>query len=338
MKQLVLNKPGEFTLREVPDLVPEPGKVLVRVRRIGVCGTDIHAFHGRQPFFDYPRVLGHELGVEVIAVPDGVDGVSVGDRCSVEPYMNCGDCIACRAGKTNCCETLKVFGVHIDGGHQEFLHVPANKLHPANDLSLDQLALVETLGIGAHGVERADIREGEFVLVVGAGPIGLSAMPFAMARGARLAVMDINEQRMAFCREQLGVPFTVDARDPDLAARLREFGGGDLPTVILDATGNPKSMEGCFDLAAQGGRIVFIGLFSGRLSFDDPNFHRRELSIHASRNALSSTFTDIIALIRDGKIDTKPWVTHRMAFDDVPARFAETTAAPGIIKAMIDLE
>jgi 2-desacetyl-2-hydroxyethyl bacteriochlorophyllide A dehydrogenase len=338
MKQIVLNKPGEFILREVPDLAPEPGQVLVRVRRIGVCGTDIHAFHGRQPFFDYPRVLGHELGVEVVAVPDGVNGVAVGDRCSVEPYLNCGTCIACRAGKTNCCETLKVFGVHIDGGHQELLHVPAHKLHPANDLSLDQLALVETLGIGAHGVERADIREGEFVVIVGAGPIGLSAMPFAMARGARLAVMDINEQRMAFCREQLGVPFTVDARDPNLADRLREFGGGDLPTAILDATGNAKSMEGCFDLAAHGGRIVFVGLINGRLSFDDPNFHRRELSVHASRNALSSTFKDIIALIRAGKIDTTPWVTHRMAFDEVPTRFAETTAAPGIIKAMIELE
>lgn len=338
MRQIVLQQPGKYVLREVPDPVPGPGEALVRVRRIGVCGTDIHAFHGRQPFFEYPRVLGHELGVEVVSVPDADGGLSSGDLCSVEPYLNCGECIACRAGRTNCCERLEVFGVHIDGGHQDLLAVPVHKLHPANDLGIEQLALVETLGIGAHGVERADIREGEFVLVVGAGPIGLSAMPFVQARGGRLVVMDINEQRLAFCREQMGVEVTLDARDPDLSARLREFGGGDLPTAILDATGNPKSMEGCFDLAAQGGRIVFVGLFTGRLSFDDPNFHRRELSIHASRNALSSTFTDIIALIRSGKINTDPWITHRMAFDDVPAQFAETTAAPGIIKAMISLD
>jgi 2-desacetyl-2-hydroxyethyl bacteriochlorophyllide A dehydrogenase len=338
MKQLVLKKPGDFILHDVSDAVPNPGEALVRVRKIGVCGTDIHAFHGRQPFFEYPRVLGHELGVEVVSVPDDNCGVSVGDICSVEPYMNCGTCIACRAGRTNCCERLEVFGVHIDGGHQELLAVPPHKLHPANDLEIDQLALVETLGIGAHGVERADIQQGEFVLVIGAGPIGLSAMPFVQARGGRLAVMDINEQRLAFCREQMGVEMTLDALDPDLTGRLMELGGGDLPTAILDATGNSKSMEGCFDLAAPGGRIVFIGLFPGRVSFDDPNFHRRELSVHASRNAVSSTFTDIIALIRSGKIDTTPWVTHRMAFDEVPETFADTTAAPGIIKAIIDVD
>jgi 2-desacetyl-2-hydroxyethyl bacteriochlorophyllide A dehydrogenase len=337
MNQVVLEKPGQFALREAPDAPRAPGEALVRVRRIGVCGTDIHAFHGRQPFFDYPRVLGHELGVEVLEAPRGDHGLRPGDLCSVEPYLNCGECIACRSGKPNCCERLRVLGVHIDGGMQDFLSVPVEKLHPGKGLTLDQLALVETLGIGAHGVERAGVREGEFVLVIGAGPIGLSVLPFAMARGARVAVMDISAHRLAFCREHLGVAMTIHPGEEDAAARLREFGGGDLPTAVIDATGNPQSMQGCFELAAHGGRIVFVGLFPGEVRFDDPNFHRRELTLLASRNALPSTFDDIIRLILSRKIDTSPWITHRFALAEAPARFAEVTAAPGLVKAMIEV-
>lgn len=336
MLQIALLNPGHFVSLDVNEPRPGPGEVLVRVHRIGVCGTDIHAFHGRQPFFNYSRVLGHELGVEVLELGEGVDTLETGDRCSVEPYLNCGGCYACLSGKSNCCEAIRVIGVHQDGGMQPLLVLPANKLHVGNHLSLDQLALVETLAIGAHAVERANPDCHSFVLVVGAGPIGLSTMPFVYRTGARLAVMDVSEERLSFCRRQMGVKLTLNALKETAHAELIEMGGGRLPDIIIDATGNPTSMKGCFDRISHGGRIVFVGLFQGELAFDDPNFHRREVTLLASRNALPGTFTDIIQAIGKGEVDTAPWITHRMPLVEVPERFRDVTASDGLLKAMIE--
>jgi 2-desacetyl-2-hydroxyethyl bacteriochlorophyllide A dehydrogenase len=336
MLSIVLDKPGQFSVIDGAPPAPAPGDALVRVHRIGVCGTDLHAFAGKQPFFSYPRILGHELGVEVIDPGSDPHGLQAGDRCSVEPYLNCGRCIACRRGKPNCCADIKVLGVHTDGGMRPVFAVPARKLHKSAKLTYDQLALVETLGIGAHAVERADIKADDFVLVIGAGPIGLSVIQFVQVRGAALAVMDMSASRLEFCRRQLGVKHTL-APGPDAVAQLRALGGGDLPTVVIDATGNPKSMAGTFDLPAHGGRIVFVGLFQGDVTFSDPNFHRRELTLLASRNALPGTFRDIIALIEAGKIDTTPWITHRFALADTPRRFPEVAADSTVIKTVIEV-
>jgi len=333
MLRITLDKPGQFSASDVEAPRPAPGEALVRVHRIGVCGTDLHAFAGRQPFFSYPRTLGHELGVEVLDPGTDPNGLKAGDRCSVEPYLNCGKCIACRRGKTNCCAELKVLGVHIDGGMQPLLTVPAHKLHKSDKLTYDQLALVETLGIGAHAVERANIAADDFVLVIGAGPIGLSAIQFVQVRGATLAVMDVSESRLEFCRRNLGVKHTLGA-GPEAAEQLRKI-GGDLPTVVIDATGNPKSMAGTFDLPAPGGRIVFVGLYQGDVTFNDPNFHRRELTLLASRNSQPGTFRDIIALIEAGRIDTTPWITHRFELPDTPESFPEVAGNPGVIKTVI---
>ena len=228
-------------------------------------------------------------------------------------------------------------GVHVDGGMRPLIAVPARKLHPSARLDYDQLALVETLGIGAHAVERAAIGPEEFVLVIGAGPIGLSVIQFVLVTGATLAVMDISDQRLAFCRNQLGVRHTLaPAGDP--SAQLRRVGGGDLPTVVIDATGNAKSMAGTFELAAPGGRIVFVGLFQGDVTFNDPNFHRRELSLHASRNAAPQTFREIIRLVENGRVDTKPWITHRLPLAEVPALFPTQIAGnPEVLKAVIEV-
>src|SRR5207244_4493585 len=181
MKQIVLEQPGRFASVDAPPPERRANEALVRVHRVGVCGTDLHAFAGRQPYFTYPRVLGHELGVEVVEVPANGRGVRPGDRCAVEPYLSCGECNACRAGKYNCCERLEVLGVHTDGGMRELIAVPVDRLHKSERLSLDQLALVETLGIGAHAVARSGLRAGEDALVVGAGPIGLAVVQFALA-------------------------------------------------------------------------------------------------------------------------------------------------------------
>jgi 2-desacetyl-2-hydroxyethyl bacteriochlorophyllide A dehydrogenase len=339
MKTIVLEEPGRLvqTLTPEPES-PGPGEALVRVHRIGVCGTDIHAFGGKQPFFSYPRILGHELGVEVAAIGEGVMNVSVGDRCSVEPYINCQQCIACRRGRPNCCTQLRVLGVHGDGGMRERFVLPARKLHKSEKLSFEQLALVETLGIGAHAVDRAQVDMGEFVLVIGAGPIGLSVIQFAVEKGAKVTVLDVNDARLDFCKCVLGVAHAINGAKENALEALAHITSGDLPTAVFDATGNPKSMAAAFEFPAHGGRLIFVGLFQGDVTFNDPNFHRREMTLMATRNALPGDFTRIIQLIEAGRIDTTPWITHRAAFDDAVNDFpAWTRPETGVIKAMIEL-
>jgi threonine dehydrogenase-like Zn-dependent dehydrogenase len=337
MLSIVLEKPGSFAATDIAEPAPAPGTALVRVHRIGVCGTDLHAFAGKQPFFNYPRVLGHELGVEVIDAGDEPHGLKAGDRCSVEPYLNCGKCVACRRGKSNCCTTLQVLGVHIDGGMKPLLRLPSAKLHPSATLDYEQLALVETLGIGAHAVERAAPTKDDFILVIGAGPIGLGVIQFALVSGAVLAVMDVSDTRLEFCRKQLGVTHTLKSGATALD-ELKRIGGGDLPTCVIDATGHAGSMMGCFDLAAHGGRIVFVGLFQGDVTFNDPNFHRRELTILASRNAVPATFREVIRLVEAGHVDTRPWVTHRFKLAETPIVFPRDIAGnPAVLKAMIEV-
>jgi 2-desacetyl-2-hydroxyethyl bacteriochlorophyllide A dehydrogenase len=310
---------------------------MVRVPRVGVCGTDLHAFIGDQPFFNYPRILGHELGAEVLAVGPGVANVRPGDRCAVEPYLNCGRCHACTRGKPNCCRSLIVLGVHGDGGHRARLVVPAAKLHPSAVLDYEQLALVETLGIGAHAVDRAAVQPGESVAVIGAGPIGLAVMQFALAAGARVIAVDVSPGRLAFCGDRLGVADLVDARS-DVGPQLEHLTGGDLPSAVFDATGNLKSMNASFHYPSQGGRLVLVGLVQSDVTFSDPNFHRRELTVLSSRNSLPADFTRIIQSIECGRIDTRPWITHRALLAGVPAVFASwTQPATGVIKAMIEV-
>ncbi len=339
MKALRLEEPGRLsgTIAAEPE-GPAAGQALVQVHRVGVCGTDVHAFAGRQPFFTYPRILGHELGVEVLAVGEGVSGIRAGDHCAVEPYMECGACIACRRGKPNCCVAMSVLGVHADGGMRERFLVPARKLHPSASLSFDQLALVEPLGIGAHAVARAGIEPGESVLVVGAGPIGLAVTQFAVDAGANVAVLDVNAARLAFCREKFGIALTIHGAEEDPVQALEAWTHGDLPTAVLDATGSQRAMNAAFEYPAHGGRLVFVGLFVGDVTFHDPSFHRRELTVMASRNALAADFRRIISRMEDGHVDTSPWITHRAPLDAVPDVFGSwTKPEAGVLKALIDI-
>lgn len=335
MKSLVLQQPGVLAWTDAPDPVPTNGEALVRVRRCGVCGTDIHAFAGRQPFFGYPRRLGHELCVEIISAPAD-SGLRAGDLCAVEAYYFCGECPACRVGKTNCCKNLKVLGVHIDGGHAPLMVVPVDKLHRAANLAPEQIALVEPLVIGAHGVERAAIVPGEPVAVVGLGPIGLAAAIFARAAGANLACVDVQPERLnvACDKMQLGKAISADA---DLANNLQKH-FGQLPSSVIDATGNPASMRNAFQFAEHGGRIVFLGLFIGELAFDDPNFHRRELTLLASRAGLSGTFREVIRLMQARQVDVLPLVTHRFNFAETAERLPQIHRETGLVKSMINFD
>ena len=341
MDAIILEQPErlQLTMRPEPSS-PPAGHALVRVHRVGICGTDWHAYRGKQPFFTYPRVLGHELGVEVVEVndPAGEAKIKPGDRCAVEPYLNCGQCIACRSGKGNACANMQVLGVHRDGGMQQFLLVPTNKLHPSSKLTLDQLALVETLGIGCHAVARGQLKPGENVLVIGAGPIGLSVLPFVTAGGGNLIVADVSESRLKFAQGWGVIRHVIDARG-DILAPLKDATAGDLPTLVIDATGNPQSMANAFNLVAPGGRLVFVGLFQGELSFNDPNFHRRELTVLASRNALPEDFRHIIGLIEHNRVDTGPWITHRVGHRGLIDVFPKWLAPEAnVLKAMVTFD
>jgi 2-desacetyl-2-hydroxyethyl bacteriochlorophyllide A dehydrogenase len=340
MKTLTMEEPGRLALSETPEPgAPGPGEALVRVRRVGICGTDLHAYRGRQPFFTYPRILGHELGIEVVAVGENEKGIAPGDHCAVEPYLNCETCIACRRGKPNCCATLKVLGVHTDGGMRDLITVPVAKLHPSKSLTLEQLALVETLGIGAHAVTRADIEPGETALVIGTGPIGLSVIPFLKAAGAgRVIVRDLNPDRLRFCQQAFGVADTLADPEADATlATLREWTDGDLPTVVFDATGNPQSMQEAFRYVAPGGRLIFVGLFQGDVTFHDPDFHRKEMTLLATRNSTPADFTRILGLMESGAIDTTPWITHRIPAADLPATFPDLLRPEtGVLKAVVE--
>jgi 2-desacetyl-2-hydroxyethyl bacteriochlorophyllide A dehydrogenase len=338
MKTIILQSPGDLRLIETPAPGDAPeGFALVRVHRVGICGTDWHAYRGKQPFFSYPRIIGHELGVIVEQVNEPASSLNIGDRCSVEPYLNCGRCIACLRGKGNCCVNLQVMGVHVDGGMRQHVLIPAHKLHPSAKLEFDQLALVETLAIGCHAVDRAAIEKNEWTLIIGAGPIGLSVIPFAVAGGAKVIVMDVSAPRLTFCREAMGVEHTIDAGKIDPLAALRELTDHQLPTAVIDATGNPQSMMQTFNYVAHGGRIVFVGLFQGDVTFNDPNFHRRELSILATRNARPQDFARIIRLVEEGVVDTKPWITHRTRLEELVEIFPRLLdPGAGVIKAIVE--
>lgn len=341
MRALQISEPNQWRRVEI-DTPPDPGagQAVVRVHRMGVCGTDIACFTGRFPYFEFPRIPGHELGVEVVAVGEGVGNIAVGDKCCVEPYINCGDCYSCRRNNTNCCEHNQTFGVMCDGGLTDMVTLPAKKLHPAPELSYEQAALVETLAIGCHAVDRGGAKSGDNALVLGAGPIGLSALEFVRVSGARPIVADISETRLAFVRDVMGVPDTIliqgNDSDIDTLAKLTD---GQLADVVVDATGSHHSMNRAFEFAAFSGRVVYVGIAHQDLQFSHSQFfHRRELTLLASRNALPGDFTRIVKLIGDGTIDTDPWITHRGGFDEVPDLFPTwIDPSSGTLKAIIEI-
>jgi alcohol dehydrogenase len=338
MKAISLKEPKHFERIDIPGPErPGPGEALVRVHRVGICGTDISGYLGKMPFFSYPRIPGHELGVEVLDVGEGVRNVKPGDRCSVEPYINCQGCYACRRGRTNCCEKHQTLGVHCDGGLRPRFLVPARKLHVSTKLTFEQLALVETLAIGCHAVDRAALAGDESCLIIGAGPIGLSTLEFARLTGAKVIVLDVNEARLDFCKRIMGVQHTV-VLSGAMEQQVRDLCGGHMPDVVIDATGSVASMSNAFGLIAHGGRLVFVGITTDEVRFKHPTFHRPEGTLLCSRNALSRDFARIIALIEDGTIDTRPWITHRAAFDELIDVFPSfTRPETGVIKAVVDV-
>lgn len=338
MRILTCLKPGEFAYSDTRTPELKQGFALIKVKRIGVCGTDLHAFEGTQPFFNYPRVLGHELAGEIVGI-ENHPNYKVGDNVSIIPYFSCGTCFACTQGKTNCCSTLNVFGVHSDGGMAEFILIPIDSLFKDTNLSLDALALLEPLAIGAHGIKRAQIKPNEFVLIVGAGPIGLGAAAMASLAGAQVIIQDVNQNRLNFAKEKLHIPFSINPNQEDALIALKEITHGDMPRVVIDATGYKKAIEQSFQYISHGGTYVLVGLQLDEISFSHPEFHKREATLMSSRNATREDFQWVADSIGQQKLDPTPFISHRIAFEDVAAQFPDLiNPSLGVIKAMVSFE
>ncbi len=335
MKSLTCIEPQKFEFFPIEYPEPKEGYSIVKVRRIGICGTDLHAYEGTQPYFSYPRILGHELACEILES----DGEFVkGEKVCILPYFNCGDCIACRNSKPNCCASLQVFGVHIDGGMREYISVPTTSIMHGQGLDYDALALVEPLAIGAHGVRRAEVKPHQTVLVLGAGPIGLGIIQFAQIAGAKVIVIDINDDRLAFCEEYLGVKHLINPLKGDAAEQISEITKSDMASVVIDATGNLRAINDAFKFLAHGGKYVLVGLQKGEISVSHPEFHKREATMMSSRNATKGDFDYVISCIISGKIKPETYITHRIEFDDIIDNF-DSWLKPetGVIKAMVSL-
>ena len=338
MKALVCTKPQKFDYQQIERPEITSGNAILKVKRIGICGTDLHAFEGTQPFFNYPRILGHELACEVAEIEENSD-FKVGDAVTFIPYFSCGKCIACRNKKPNCCTDIQVFGVHIDGGMSEYISVPIQFLVKSQGLSFDELALVEPLAIGCHGVNRANVQANEFVLVVGAGPIGLGTMEFAKIAGAKVIALDVNDLRLTFCQEKLSVDFTINALSDNVLARLREITNNDMPTVIIDATGNLTAIESAFQYLAHGGKYILVGLQKGEISFSHPEFHKREATLMSSRNATRQDFEQVIDAMKKGLVKPTTYITHRVNFEQVKDNFEPwLNPTNGVIKAIVNFD
>jgi 2-desacetyl-2-hydroxyethyl bacteriochlorophyllide A dehydrogenase len=337
MQTLVCVKPGEFEYKQAEKPVPEKGESLIKIKRIGICGTDLHAYEGTQPYFEYPRILGHELSGELVAV-DGAPGFATGEAVTFIPYFYCGKCIACRKGKQNACEKIKVCGVHQDGGMVEYISVPSYSLIHGVGLSFDELALVEPLAIGAHGVRRAGVTKDEFVLVIGAGPIGLGTIEFARIAGGKVIAMDTNSDRLRFCKDKLKVEHVINATDADVTEQLKAITNGDMPTVVIDATGNLKAINNAFQYMSHGARYVLIGLQKGDICFSHPEFHKREATLMSSRNATREDFEHVISSMKEKLVDPTAYITHRVFFERVKDEFEGwLNPANGVIKAMVEI-
>jgi len=337
MKYIVCEKPHEFLLKQKPVPQRKPGESLLKIRKIGICGTDIHAYGGTQPYFNYPRVLGHELAAEYIE--GEALGFNMGDRVTFIPYFNCSKCIACRNGLTNCCVNMQVFGVHIDGGMAEYVCVKDDYLLHGEGLNYDELALVEPLAIAAHAVRRAGVTKNDTVLVMGAGPIGIGLVQFAQQAGAMVIVMDINDHRLNFCREELGVKALINPYKADVIESLAALTNGDMPTVIFDATGNRNVMNSAFNYMAHGGRFVLVGLQKEELAFSHPDFHKRESTLMSSRNATRQDFDYVLQSLRSGTIDPKRYITHRGSFESMIEQFNDwIDPKNNAIKIIIDVD
>lgn len=313
MKAIAITEPrvAKVVERRVPE--PAPGEVLLRVCRLGLCGTDLATYRGVNPLASYPRIPGHEIGATIERAGEGVDPCwHVGREVLVVPYTSCGHCNACRQGRMNACRNNQTLGVQRDGALAEFLVAPQEKLLASDKLSLRELALVEPLTIGNHAVGRGRVTTEETVAVLGCGPIGLGAIAAAARRGARVIALDVDASKLPLAQKCGATEAVVD----------------DVPDVVIEAVGSPETFRAAVDMVAFAGRVVYVGYTKSPVEYDASLFVKKELDILGSRNATAVDFAEVIAMLEERRFPADEVVSHTVPLAEAGAALAEWDAEP----------
>ncbi|MEI4768701.1 zinc-binding alcohol dehydrogenase family protein [Psychrobacillus sp. FJAT-51614] len=339
MKAVLIQK--AFNLELVDIIKPQiktPTDVLVKVKRVGICGSDMHIYHGTNPLATYPRVVGHEVTGEVVEVGQDIVSVQIGDHIVVEPIRSCGTCYACRKGRPNVCKELSVFGVHEDGGMQEYIVLPVNQLHVVkSNIDWDEAVLAEPYTIGAQAVWRGGITEGDTVLIQGCGPIGICILKMAKLHGAKVLMTDLNFERLQFAKEN-GADFVIDAGKESVVEKVFELTDGEGANVVIDAVCLPSTFELSVQAASVAGTIVVLGFDERPSSIPQLPITKKELTIVGSR-LQTKQFSKVVALLNDAKLTHDGLITHQFSINDVQEAFKFVEDNPDKVrKAVIVFE
>lgn len=328
MKAICLKSPKEIGVIQVEAPVYEPGMAVIKIEAGGICGSDIGAFRGSNKLVSYPRIIGHELAGYIVSIdPDNKRGLKVGDRVVVDPYLYCGSCYPCSLGRTNCCTSLRVLGVHVDGGMAELFKHPADMLIPIPDgMSYELAAVAEPLTIALHALHRTKLKAGEHIAINGAGAIGLLAALAALAYGAEPILIDLVEERLAFARK-LGVKHTIDLSCQDLLPRLAEITNGRMAEVVMEASGANTAIRNTLDMVSQAGRIGLTGWPARETSLPTDVITRKELDIVGCRTS-AGEFDEALELLYSGKVDGGAIISKVISLSQVPAYLTELSDHP----------
>lgn len=337
MKYIICDKPGQINLKtkNIPRL--KKYYVLVEIRRVGICGTDLHAFKGDQPYFNYPRILGHELAGVVLKKNESKSSLKIGEKVVVIPYIECGDCDACKIKLFNCCEKINVIGVHSDGGLQEKIAVPAKNLISVNSLSFDEIALIEPLSIGYHALKRAKIKSADKILVIGCGPIGIGIISLALSFGCEVIATDYNLKRLEYVKNNFSKVKIIET-NKNLKNDIQLTNKGSLVDKVFDATGNKIAIESSQYYVRHGGKLILVGIYKNNICFSHPDIHKKEIQIICSRNATKNDFKSIIKFLKKREFPSKSFITKKVSFDNLPSDFKSFYSKEKLlIKAMVEL-
>ena len=308
MKAIVISKPNEIEIREVPMPEVKEGEALLKVKYVGICGADLASYTGNQPFTSYPRIPGHEFSAEIVEIPENDKGLKAGDIVTCNPYFNCTECYSCQRGFVNCCTDNQTMGVQRDGAFCEYIAMPVERIYKGKGLSAKELALIEPFSISQHAVSRAQIKDTDNVLVIGAGPIGLFALLAAKQKCNKIAVADILDNRLSLATEY-GADAVVNTKEKSLGEFTAEFTNGNGFDVCIEACGAPETFLGCIESAAFAGNIILIGNGKRETTFNHSVLLKKELNVHGSRNALKDDFINNIDLVASGKADVMKMVS-----------------------------
>lgn len=332
MKTVLIQAPGQVGYGEKPQPVPQPGEVLLRIRRLGYCGSDLSTFRGGNPLVSFPRVPGHEIGAVIAAVTAGVPAeLQPGMEVTVMPYTACGTCPACRRGRRNACRGNRTLGVQQEGALTEFIALPWEKVVRASRLSLRELALVEPLAVGFHAVSRGRVTKSDTVLVFGCGMVGLGAISAAgLHRDATVIAVDVDDTKLAVARKA-GATHTINSAKENLAERVAALTNGDGPDVAIEAVGLPATFQAAVELVSFTGRVVYIGYAKAPVSYETKLFVMKELDILGSRNSTPEDFRDVIAMLESGRYPVDDTITRTVPFAEAAAALEQWAANPSAI-------